>query len=71
VYGYAPGGARLAYTDGPSVSLRAWCDRLLGRSPAKEHRSVFDTPPRRTLEEQAVIDEKLRKLLGDERQKSP
>jgi hypothetical protein len=52
------------------MSLRAWWDKLLGRSRAKEHQGVFDTPPRRTPEQQAVIDEKLRKLLGDDRQKS-
>jgi len=50
------------------MSLRAWWDKLLGRSPADD-RSVFDTPRRRTPEEQAVIDDKLRKLLGDERPK--
>jgi hypothetical protein len=51
------------------MSLRAWWGKLLGRSPADEHRGVFDTPRRRTPEEQAVIDDKLRKLLGDERPK--
>jgi hypothetical protein len=71
VSGYTPGGARLAHMDSPNMSLRAWWDKLLGRPPANEHRGVFDTPPRRTPEQQAVIDEKLRKLLGDERQKSP
>jgi hypothetical protein len=52
------------------MSIRASWDKLLGRSPAEEHRGLFDTPPRRTPEEQAVIDEKQRKLLVDERREA-
>jgi hypothetical protein len=43
--------------------MLAWWNKLLGRSPAERHRGLFDTPPRRTPEEQAVLDDKQSKLL--------
>lgn len=52
------------------MSLRAWWDKLLGRPPAEEHRGLFDRPPRRTPEEQAVIDEQQGKLHSDERREA-
>jgi len=51
------------------MSLRERWDLRLGHSQAEKHPGLFDRPPRRMPEEQAVIDAKLRKLLGDEREK--
>jgi hypothetical protein len=49
------------------MGLSEWWNKLLGRSPAsaEEPRSDFDpAPPKRTPDEQAVVDEKQQELLG-------